>query len=88
MGKKELTFRVDAIELLTEIADSGLPRTMGVLKTPLNILMNYLAQVAYRATELNDPKLNVIMLSMGLYEVSPDNVVEVINEQKKLIENE
>lgn len=88
MEKGELTFRIDAVKLLEEIADAGLPKTMGVLKTPLNILLNYIAQIAHRATELNDPKLNVIMLSMGLYEVDPDDIVEAINKQKKLIKNE
>ena len=33
-----MEFRVDTMSLLTEIADAGLDRKMGVLKLPLNIL--------------------------------------------------
>ena len=85
--KKEqgtMVFRIDTMGLLTEIADAGLDRNMGILYHPLNIFKNLLAQVAQRATELNDPQLNVLMLSLGLYEVAPNDIPRVIEEQIKL----
>ena len=86
MENETLEFRVDTNQLLTEITEFGLPRTMGVLFRPINIFRNYLCKVAERATQLNDPKLNVLMLSLGLYEVSPKDVVSAIEKQKALIE--
>lgn len=79
---KNLYFRIDSVQLLTEIADAGLSRNMGVLKVPLNIFRDYLGQVAQRASELDDPKLNIIMLKMGLYEVDIDKIFDLIDEQK------
>lgn len=84
--KKEVTemnFRVDTMALLHEIANCGLPRTQGILKLPLNIFKNLLADVALRATVLNDPELNILMLSLGLYEVKPNQIVEAIKNQRK-----
>lgn len=44
------------------------------LKIPLNILLGLLRQVAQRATELNDPKLNELMIRLCLYSISnPDD---------------
>lgn len=78
-------FRVDTVSLLHEIVDNALRENQGVLKIPLNIFKNLLAQVAERAIELNDPKMNILMLNLGLYEVSPKDIVEAINVQKSLI---
>ena len=83
---KSLEFRVDTMGLLTEIADSGLDRRMGVLKIPLNIFKNILAETAQRAAEINDPKLNILMLRLGLYECSPRDIPHAIEFQEKLIE--
>ena len=80
-----MTFSVNTIGLLTEIVDSGLDRRMGVFKTPINLFRHLLCQVAQRATELNDPKLNVLMLRLWLYEASPDEIPKLIEEQFKLI---
>lgn len=40
------------------------------LKIPLKILMDILAQVAQRATEINDKELNKLMMRLSLYAVS------------------
>ena len=77
-------FRVDAIGLLTEIADAGLDRRMGVLKIPLNIFKNILGEVAERAIQLNDPQLNILMLKLALYEVPPHEIPDAIEYQMKL----
>jgi hypothetical protein len=77
-------FRVDTMSLLTEICDYGLARNMGVLKIPLNIFKNILGEVALRATEINDPKLNILMLKLNLYEINPNEICNAIELQMKL----
>jgi len=77
-------FRVNTIGLLTEIADAGLDRRMGVLKIPLNIFKNILGEVAQRAIELNDPHLNILMLKLALYEVPYNEIPAAIEYQIKL----
>lgn len=79
-----LGFRVDTMSLLREIADCGLDRRMGILKIPLNIFKNILAEVAQRATELNDPELNILMLKLALYEVPANEICQAIEYQMKL----
>ena len=83
--KETMEFRVDTVALLHEIVDCALKENQGVLKLPLNIFRNLLAQAAQRAIELNDPRLNIIMLNLGLYEVSPQEIVSVIEQQKQLL---
>lgn len=77
----DLGFRVDTCALLAEIADCGLDRRMGIYFQPLNIFKSLLSRVADRAIELNDPILNIHMLSLGLYEVSACDVTDRIQEQ-------
>lgn len=77
----DLGFRVDTPALLKEIADCGLPQRIGVMKVPLNVFQGLLAKVAGRAIELNDPELNVLMLSLNLYEVPPNEIVNEIEKQ-------
>lgn len=85
MDKGNFDFRIDTNQFLNEIADCAIPQSMGVLKIPLNIFKNLLAQTAQRATEINDPKLNILMLKLGLYEVSPFDISKAIETQEKLI---
>ena len=84
-NKNSLYFRVDTIGLLTEIADAGLERNMGVLKIPLNIFKNLLGEVAQRAIILNDPELNILMLRLALYDVKQTDIHEAIEIQKSKI---
>lgn len=52
-----------------------------------NVFRNLLAMVAIRATELNDPIMNVLMLRLGLYDVPPEDrhkyIKEIERELKK-----
>lgn len=83
MGKEELTFNVSTVDLLNEVVNCALPPNMGVLKIPLNIFKNLLCQVAERAIEIDDPQLNVLMLKLGLYEVSPRDIPRTIETQQE-----
>ena len=85
MDKGTFDFRIDTNQFLNEIADCAIPQSMGVLKIPLNIFKSLLAQTAQRATEINDPQLNILMLKLGLYEVSPFDIPAAIENQEKLI---
>lgn len=88
MEKDILHFNVHAVNLLEEIADYGLSKKMGILRIPLNLFQGLLAQVAQRATELNDPKMNILMLRLGLYEVATEDIRKMIEQQEKLLEND
>lgn len=83
--KETLHFRIDTPQLLADIVVNALTANSGVLYTPLNIFRNYLGQVTQRAIELNDPKLNILMLEMNLYECEPFDIPKLIEEQKKRI---
>ena len=78
-------FRVHVPNLLDELLNNGLkPSVAGSLRIPLSIFVRYLHSVATRATELNDPILNRIMVEMALYTVgdphSEDYDMEKIQE--------
>jgi len=81
---KELKWRVNTPQLLKEIQNN---HGTSILRKPLAILGGILAEVAERAIELNDPKLNALMCRLALYEESdpyspeynPDLVNETIN---------
>ncbi|MFJ1366645.1 hypothetical protein [Capnocytophaga canimorsus] len=88
MEKDILQFNIHAVNLLEEITNNALPREMGVLRIPINLFQGLLAQVAQRATELNDPKMNILMLRLGLYEVAPEDIRKMIEQQEKLLEND
>lgn len=78
-------FRVDTVSLLNEIVDNAMPKSMGILKIPLNVFKNLLAKVAERAIEINDPELNILMLSLNLYEVPAKEIPAAIAKQYNLI---
>jgi hypothetical protein len=63
-----LKWKVDTPSLLKEIAYCGLDRRMGIYKIPLNIFQRILTEVAERAIEINDKKLNKLMIRLSLYE--------------------
>ena len=62
------TFRVHTPNLLNEIADCAVGKDAGVLFVPLNQFRILLGLVAQRALELDDPKLNKLMVALTLYE--------------------
>ncbi len=63
-----LKWKVDTPALLREITDCGFDRRMGIYKVPLNIFQQILAEVAERAIELDDKKLNKLMIRLSLYD--------------------
>lgn len=77
-------FRIHVPNLLHEIALLN-PNGGGVMKIPLNIFRIYLAKVAERAIQIDDPELNILMLEMALYEVDVYNIRDEIRKQKKRI---
>ena len=66
---KDITLRwkVNTPQLLKEILGNN---GMAILFQPINIYKDLLTELAERAIELNDPKLNALMCRMALYEVS------------------
>lgn len=65
MGKIPV-WRVNTPQLLREILNNG--SIVGILSKPLAIFAELLAAVADRAIELNDPKLNHLMMRLALFE--------------------
>jgi hypothetical protein len=65
----EQEFRIHTPAFLSEVFDNN-PRLGATLRIPANTLRLYLIQIATRASELNDPKLNAIMCQMALYEIA------------------
>lgn len=91
MGVKEkgtFQFNIDTCEFLNEIVNCALRENQGILKVPLNVFKKLLCQVAERAIELDDPKMNILMLRLGLYEVHPMDVPKIIEIIQKQLENE
>lgn len=65
MKRKQLEWKVHTANLFQEVLNN---HGTGVLTQPFRILGSLLAQVAERAIELDDPKLNILMLRLTLYE--------------------
>lgn len=65
MPQEKLKWKVNTPGLLQEI---GLNQSLSILKIPLNIFQNLLAQVAIRALEINDKELNDLMYRLALHE--------------------
>ena len=69
---EKLQWKVHTIGLFKEISSNFSHNAQ--IRIPLSIIQNLLAQVAQRATELNDPQLNRLMIRLGLYSISnPDD---------------
>jgi len=81
-----LEFKINTPAFLKEVFDEN-PKLGGIFFVPANILRMYLLQIATRASELNDPKLNAIMAQMSLYSVADQYSGEFNAEiTKKLID--
>ena len=71
MSKQELGWRVHTTGLLKEI-QSNFQTPMIIV--PIKILDSLLREVAQRAIELNDKKLNALMVRLTLYSIAdPDS---------------
>lgn len=66
LGKNDLKWKVNTPGFLKEIMIND---GMGILKIPMNIFQRLLAQVAERASELNDKQLNSLMARLALYNI-------------------
>lgn len=84
-----LDWKVHTPNLLKEVLAN--PST-GILSAPLKIFGDILFEVAERASEINDPELNLLMCRLALYEVADPNSKnykpEVFDELQELIRNQ
>jgi len=84
--EKSLSFKVHTTYLLEEIINST---TEGhALKIPLIIFRDLLKQVARRASQLNDPKMNSLMCRLALYAIADPNDKEFDQELTNKIIND
>lgn len=68
--------------LLEEVLNNP---TAGILRTPINITRGILAELAQLAIEIDDPRLHIMMLRLGLYDVPASERVERIKELEEEI---
>lgn len=54
-----------------------------ILKIPLQTLYDLLRQVAFRCNEINDPRLNELMLRLNMYEMPNEDRVKMIRQMIK-----
>ena len=76
-----LSFDVNTPQFLKEACENTKGGMYGVC---WNIFKNLLAQVAERATELNDPVLNTLMIRLNLYEIPNKDRYKVIEQLKEM----
>ena len=76
---KKLDFDVHLPNLLTEVLNN---QSCWVLATPINITRGLLAELAQLAIEIDDTRLHIMMLRLGLYEVSASERVKKIKRLK------
>lgn len=77
----KLHFDVNTPQFLKEAAENS---QGGMYVICWNIFRNLLAQVAERATELNDPVLNTLMIRLNLYEIPNKERYKIIKQMKKM----
>lgn len=77
----KMSFDVDTPRFLKEAAENS---KGGMYTICWNIFKNLLAQVAERATELNDPVLNTLMIRLNLYEIPNKERYKIIKQMKKM----
>ena len=74
---KRLYFDANLPGLLDEVLNNP---TCGILKLPINITKGILAELAQLAIEIDDDRLHVMMLRLGMYDCSANERVEKIKE--------
>ena len=82
---KKLEFDCHLPNLLAEVLSN---QSCCVLATPINITRGLLAELAQLAIEIDDDRLHIMMLRLGLYEVSARERVKRIKELQKKIRKE
>lgn len=78
---KALSFDVDTPRFLKEVAENSGSKMYAAC---WNIFEGLLAKVAERATELNDPVLNTLMIRLNLYEIPNDERYNIIKQLKEM----
>ena len=78
----KLVFDSNLPGLLDEVLNNP---TCGILKIPINITKGILAELAQLAIEIDDDRLHIMMLRLGMYDCKADERVEKIKELKKKI---
>jgi len=69
--KKKVVWRIHLSRMLDQLFDTN---EMGVWVRPIQQLAKIMDEIATRASELNDPKMNALMCRLGLYAISnPDD---------------
>ena len=79
MGDK-LSFDVNTPQFLEEACENA---NGGMYAVCWNVFINLIAQVAERATELNDPVLNTLMIRLNLYEIPNKERYKIIKQLKE-----
>jgi hypothetical protein len=80
-GDERMSFDVDTPRFIKEIVENSGTTMYAVC---FNIFNALLAKVAERATELNDPVLNTLMIRMNLYEIPNNQRYEIIRKMEEL----
>lgn len=75
------TFDVNTPQFLKEACENSRDGMYGVC---WNIFRDLIAQVAVRATELNDPVLSALMIRLNLYEIPNKERYKVIEKLKAI----
>ena len=76
---EKLQFDANLPGLLNEVLSN---QTCAILKIPIRITKGILAELAQTAIEINDDRLHLCMLRLGLYDVSASERVAAIKEIK------
>lgn len=76
-----LSFDVNTPQFLKEACENC---EKGLYAVCWNMFRNLLAQVAERATELNDPVLNTLMIRLNLYEIPNNERYKIIRQLKEV----
>jgi hypothetical protein len=76
---------VNTPDLIKQVFDN--PSTY-MLRIPFNTMLRFLGAVAERAAEINDPKLNILMLKLNLYDVPVNEIYQKMDECEKLMNEE
>ena len=71
--------------LLTEVLSNP---SCAILRVPINITKGILAELAKLAIEIDDNRLHVLMLRLGLYDVSASERVKEIDKLNSQIRRE
>lgn len=83
-------WKVDYPAFMEEYRDTVLnnPKSGGTMQYyPAKVMNDYIQRITKRATELDDPELNIYMLGMNLYDVPHDELQNKIIEQLNRMEN-